>query len=194
MLIPGSGSPGFPEEPRASGAYDRITIGFHWLTATLVVVLFGTTVWWNNAPKPIRYRFELKDFHVSLGLVFAAVIVGRLLWRAAAGRRLPPATSGLQQRLAGLIHALLYAMLCAQVALGVLLRSLQTEDGLPFFGLFTVPALVAKNKDAAELVETLHNYTGWAIVVVAAGHAAVALLHHYVFRDGVLRRMLPAAR
>ena len=37
----------------------------------------------------------------------------------------------------------------------------------------------------------LHNWVGWAIVIIAAAHAAAALFHHYVLRDDVLTRMLP---
>jgi cytochrome b561 len=32
-----------------------------------------------------------------------------------------------------------------------------------------------------------------AIMIVTALHAVAALFHHYVLRDGVLRRMLPMA-
>ena len=34
--------------------------------------------------------------------------------------------------------------------------------------------------------------SAWAIVIVAFGHAAAALMHRYVFKDRVLNRMLPA--
>jgi cytochrome b561 len=40
----------------------------------------------------------------------------------------------------------------------------------------------------------LHELNGWAIVILAAGHAAAALFHHYVLRDPVLSRMLPSVR
>jgi cytochrome b561 len=35
---------------------------------------------------------------------------------------------------------------------------------------------------------------GWAIIVLALGHALAALYHHYVLKDRVLGRMLPFAR
>ena len=172
--------------------YDRVTIGFHWLTALCVVVLFSTTLWWNYAPKGIRFRFELEDFHVSLGIVFAVLVIGRMAWRTIAGRRLPPAANGVQQVLAKLVHWLLYLLLGVQIVSGLTLRMLQGGE-LSFFGFFLLPALLERNREAAELVETLHNLAGWAIVIVAAGHALMALLHHHVWKDGVLTRMLPGA-
>jgi len=36
-----------------------------------------------------------------------------------------------------------------------------------------------------------HEKIGWAIIIVALGHAAAALYHHFVLKDRVLRRMLP---
>jgi cytochrome b561 len=37
----------------------------------------------------------------------------------------------------------------------------------------------------------VHEYIGWAIVILAFAHALAALYHHYVLKDRVLRRMLP---
>ena len=178
--------------PARPPTYDRVTIALHWTTALLVLVLFGTTLWWTYAPRSINFRFELEDIHVSLGILFAAVVLARIVWRLTGGRRLPPADHGVQQRLAGLVHALLYVLIVAQVGLGFVLRWLQGGE-LSFFGLFALPALLAKDRPTAELVETLHKWNGWAIVIVAAGHAAAALLHHYWLKDRVLGRMLPAA-
>jgi cytochrome b561 len=39
----------------------------------------------------------------------------------------------------------------------------------------------------------VHNWTAWALVILAGGHAAAALFHRYVLKDRVLRRMLPIA-
>ena len=170
--------------------YDGVTIGLHWLTAVLALSLFATAMWWSYAPRAIRFRFELEDIHVALGMLLAAVVLRRLLWRSTAGRRLPAAATGLQQRLAALVHGLLYLLLVVQVGLGLVLRGLQGAE-LSFFGWFTLPALLAKDRGAAEIVETLHNWSGWALVLLAGGHAAAALLHRFWMGDGVLQRMLP---
>ena len=39
-----------------------------------------------------------------------------------------------------------------------------------------------------------HNWVGWTIVILAGGHAAAALFHHFVLRDSLLWRMLPGLR
>jgi cytochrome b561 len=53
--------------------------------------------------------------------------------------------------------------------------------------------MIASAVEAA-LVGDIHNLNGWAIIILAAGHAAAALHHHYVLRDQVLSRMLPSVR
>src|SRR3954453_16825082 len=107
--------------------YDRVTIAFHWLTAALVIVLFGTSWLWNNAPRAWHLR-SLEAVHVSLGIALAAVLVGRFVWRAFAGRKLKAAGSALTAPLSRIVHWLLYALLAAQVGLGFGLRWLQGEN------------------------------------------------------------------
>lgn len=169
--------------------YDRVTIAFHWLTAALAITLFGTAFAWNYLPREWHLR-SLEGVHVSLGIALAAVLVGRVLWRALAGRKLKAAGNAITAPLSRAVHWLLYALLAAQVGLGFSLRWLQGED-FSFFGLFSVPGLLASNRALAHQIEDLHNIAGWTLIVVAAGHAAAALVHRYVLKDDVLRRMLP---
>lgn len=182
--------PDMPAAHLTQDRYDRVTIAFHWLTALLVVVLFGTAFAWNYLPREWHLR-SLEGVHVSLGIALAAVLVGRLLWRAFGGRKLAAAGNGLTAPLSRLVHWLLYAMLAGQVALGFGLRWLQGED-FSFFGLFSIPSLFTPDRALSHQFEDLHNLLGWGLVIVAGGHAVAALVHRYVLKDDVLRRMIPA--
>ncbi len=176
-----------PHTSIATGRYDRVTIAFHWLTALLVIVLFGTSLAWNYGPRSMH---SLELVHVSLGIALAAVLIGRLLWRLIAGRRLPDVAHRAISLLSKAVHGLLYVLLAAQVGLGFGLRWLQGEE-FSFFGLFSIPGLLQSNRTLSHNIETLHNLTAWALIIVAGGHAAAALYHRYVLKDGVLGRMLP---
>ncbi|MEQ1900519.1 MAG: cytochrome b [Devosia sp.] len=175
----------------ATDRYDRTTIGFHWLTAALVLVLFGSSLLWNYAPRSWGLRW-LEGTHVSLGIALAAVLVARLIWRLVAGRKLETAVGGVAALASRAVHGLLYVLLAAQVALGFGLRWLQGET-FSFFGLFSIPSLFDSNRELAHQFEQLHNLTAWAMIYLVAGHAAAALIHRYLLRDGVLQRMLPMA-
>jgi cytochrome b561 len=169
-----------------------VTIALHWLTVALVVVLFGTAWIWSNTPRDWHWHPPLEFLHVSFGILFAAVIVCRLAWRAFKGRYLPPAEGGLAALAAQIVHATLYMLLALQAVLGFSLRWLQGE-AFSFFGLFSIPDPLTQSRAAAHLLEQMHNFFGWAIVYVALAHAVAALFHHFVLRDRVLVRMAPAA-
>lgn len=179
-----------PAEAIAAEYYDVPTRVFHWLTVVFVVLLFGTSFVWNYVTPHDRFwRHLLEGVHVSLGILFAVLILGRVIWRLTGMRRLP-GEAGISGALSRIMYAILYVLLVAEVVTGFVLRWLQGEE-FQFFGLFSMPALMAPNKASAGQLEQIHNWTGWAIVVLASGHAMAALAHHYVLKDQVLDRMLP---
>ncbi|MBP2302119.1 cytochrome b561 [Azospirillum picis] len=90
-------------------------------------------------------------------------------------------------------HYMLYALLAAEACLGFLLRW-SGNEAMSFFGILIQPPFPPFSKDGHRLVGEIHEWVGWTIVILAAGHAAAALYHHYVLRDDVLRRMLPDGR
>lgn len=172
--------------PAAAIRYDRTTITLHWLTALLVLVLFTLAMLWDFVPHDVRKQME--SLHISLGIVLAVVLVLRLAWRATRGRRLPMAVAGWQGWAARATHYLLYLLLAVQVVLGLGWRWAQAE-AFQFFGLFPLRLATVRNGPLAHTLGELHDTVGWTIVVLAGLHAEVALVHHYVLKDGVLRRM-----
>jgi cytochrome b561 len=59
------------------------------------------------------------------------------------------------------------------------------------FGWFKVPALVVSGLDLRHTVGDLHRVAATTVLALAGLHAAAALVHHFVLRDGILARMLP---
>ncbi|NIA53002.1 cytochrome b [Massilia sp. TW-1] len=171
--------------------YDTFSIALHWLTAVLVLLQFVLAATWEWFGRPTERLMVVA--HMSFGIVLAAVIVVRVAWRLVPGRRTPAAVSGWAGMAARTVHVLLYCMLAAEAVLGFVLRWAGNES-MSFFGLLIPPPFAPFSKPALHLVEELHELNGWAIVILAAGHAAAALYHHYVLRDPVLSRMLPSGR
>jgi cytochrome b561 len=60
-----------------------------------------------------------------------------------------------------------------------------------YFGLFTIPNVVAPDEALKEVMEERHEMLFEILVIVAFVHVVAALKHHFVDRDDVLRRMLP---
>ena len=129
--------------------------------------------------------------HKSIGITILARAVLRLLWRIYAGA--PAAVAGTpswQVRIATLAHLGLYALLLAMPISGWALNS---ASGFPlqWFGLVNLPALTGSDEALGELAGDLHEWMFWALVTLAALHAAAAFYHHLFVGDSTLARMLP---
>lgn len=173
------------------GHYDNFAIALHWTTVALVLLQFGLSQLWGFAPKPVRHQMIVA--HMSFGILLAAVIVVRLVWRLTPGHRVRPVSSGPTEWLASGVHWLLYLMLAAEAALGFLLRWSGGEE-MSLFGLLIPSPFAQWSKPAHHWVGEIHEWNGWAIILLAVGHALAALTHHFWLRDDVLWRMLPGAR
>ena len=169
--------------------YDNIAVSLHWATAVLVIVQFVSAITWDYFSKPVRETME--SLHVSLGVLLAAVIVARLIWRLIPGHQVSSLEVGWVRMASKCVHYLLYLLLIAQAVSGFVFRWAQGHP-VEFFGLFGIPGPIgALGKPTRHLIHDVHEYLGWTIVIVAFGHALAALYHHYVLKDRVLRRMLP---
>ena len=168
--------------------YDSVAIALHWTTALLVVVNFALAEIWDLFAKPTAHF--LQATHMSLGALLGLVIVARLAWRLIRGHQVEPLETGWMRLASKATHYSLYLLLIVEVALGFLVQWTKGR-ALSFFGLGIPSPLAAWPRPARHQALELHNWVAWAIVVIAALHAAAALYHHYVLKDRVLERMLP---
>lgn len=167
--------------------YDGTTMFFHWTTAILVVVQWlgaQTIDWFPRGP----WRVDARSTHITLGVLLAALLVARVAWRLTRGRRLPLADKGVVNVVAKATHWGLYALLAAMVSVGLFLPWAQGDS---IFNLFAIPAYDPANPDFGDQVQDIHGTIGWLILALAGVHASAALVHRYLWRDGVLGRMLP---
>jgi cytochrome b561 len=174
--------------PAMAARYDGVTIALHWGTAVLVLLQFGLAETWGFFSRPVRH--VLIAGHMSFGLILAAVIIARIFWRLGFGRALPPAGYGALDRAAVLLHRALYMLVSAEIVLGFVTRWTDNQ-ALSFFGLLIPSPFGTFSKATGRFVDDIHNYNAWLIMSIVAVHAVAALGHHYLLRDGVLRRMLP---
>jgi len=167
--------------------YDRKSIALHWVTAILVVLLWVIANVIDDFPRgPLRVA--VRSTHMTLGVILLSVLIARMFWRLSGGRRLPLSRNGWAGYLAKTVHYLLYATLVAVLLLGIANVWVRGDS---YFGWFTVPKFDPGNKELQETVENLHETFANALLILAAAHAIASLVHHFILRDGILRRMLP---
>jgi cytochrome b561 len=172
-------------EPTAR--YDNVSIGLHWLSAGLIILLWIIAQVIDDFARGVP-RITVRSIHIALGVTLAVVMVARLSWRANPRRRAPLAVSGAAGVAARVVHYGLYALVIGAIILGI---TNVWARGDTIFGLFTVPKLSPGNPGVKNTVEELHQWFGNAVLILAALHASAALFHRFVLKDNVLRRMLP---
>jgi cytochrome b561 len=172
----------------AASRYDGVSISLHWATALLVLLQFALAESWGFFPRPVHH--VMISLHMSFGLLLAGVILLRIIWRWRFGRSLPPTGHGLLDAAAKALHYVLYVLVAAEIPLGFATRWTDNH-ALSFFGFLVPSPFGAFSKAAGGVVDQIHDLTAWAIMGLVAVHALAALGHHYLLKDGVLRRMLP---
>ena len=165
--------------------YDRLTILLHWLTALLVASLWASEQLVDQVPSGVRPA--ILSLHISMGVLLAMVLACRFTWRLTKGRSLPDADHGILQLAARGTHYLLYFGVTAAVAAGLALEWIRSDL---VWGVIQIPSIAPGDRALRGAFKGYHALAANLTVILAGLHAAAALFHHYVLRDGVVRRML----
>ncbi|MDE2577632.1 MAG: cytochrome b [Hyphomicrobiales bacterium] len=170
-------------------AYDRGAKAFHWTMAAIIIVAIGIGLYAADLPQGAPDRRFLLAIHKSLGMTALLLLPLRFVWRMAKGEPswrhpLPP----LAHAAAKAGHMALYALMLVTPATGY---ATSAAGGYPldWFGLFSFPRLMAENKALSKSLGSVHEYLGWTIAIVVAGHAGAALWHQFFKKDETLGRM-----
>lgn len=169
--------------------YGSLAKLLHWSILLLIIVQYFLAESADELPDGPG-KLQLIGQHKSLGIVLLLLAVARIAWKLA-NRGLPaPVGEGLVKKAAAAGHGLLYLLILVQPLSG---WAMSSAAGYPVsvFGAFKMPALVGANPELHEFLEDTHEALFYALVAVAVLHAAAALYHHFVLKDGVLRRMSP---
>lgn len=170
----------------APGGYGAGIRGLHWLLFGLLVVQYSLAWLFDAFGKSGAAHDWIVTTHMSFGtliLVVAAIlIITRLASPAPSNAFLPD----WQQRLARVVHGLIYVLMLAQPLLG-LTMVMGHGYAVPIFGLFSLPPVIAH---APAWIGSAHETVGWTLFWLLALHILAALYHLAVRRDGVMQRML----
>ena len=158
--------------------------------ALLILIALPLGVWASQLPRG-GLRSEVLFIHKSFGITVLALIILRIVIRLIVGA--PAYVRPLGRLVHGAAragHLALYALMIAMPVSGYL-TSVGGGNIVPFFGLFTVPSVLPKNKALAEAAGQAHYVLAWALGVTLLFHLAAVVWHARVKRDEVLTRMWP---
>ncbi|ALN82988.1 cytochrome b [Lysobacter antibioticus] len=160
----------------------------HWLMAAMVLTMLFVGVG-MVASVSARHSWLLA-LHKPLGAAILVLAVLRLilrLWRAPPP--LPADLPALQRIAAQASHWLLYALMLALPLVGWAMLS---AGGYPVMlsESLRLPAIAPFDADWFAALRGLHRVLAYALFGLILLHAAAALYHGLIRRDGVLRSML----
>ena len=169
------------------------TVALHWVSLVLIVAVYASMELRGFFPRGSGTREAMKTAHFSLGLLVFALAWVRLALRFTGPTPdITPKPSPWSRWAAIAVHIMLYALLLALPVLGWLAMNASGKT-VTFFGL-ELPSLLAHDKALAHQLEDLHKTIAELGYYLIGLHAAAALLHHYVWHDNTLLRMLPVRR
>ncbi len=148
--------------------YSGVQIALHWAVAGLIVLAWLFSEGAEEAIEAVEKGATVGFVpHVALGLATFALVLLRLVVRLRRGAPAAPGVPGsLQVKLADWGHRVIYLLMIV-VPLGGM--------SIWFGGM--------DNGD-------IHGFFANVLMVVVLGHTLLALYHHYIVKDGLIRRMM----
>lgn len=182
----------------------RYTAGarwFHWITALLMFIviplgwIFGAFKTEPKAPDTFVAPFpgtpaDYASGHMTVGLSFLVIVLGRLLYRAFhQPPPLPVRTGSVEKALVHSAHWLLYAVLVIMPVSGYIMSS-GDKPPIRILGLYDFPKLPI-TPHQGWIAAVVHVYTQFVVYGLIVVHIAGSAWHLFVRRDNILDRMLP---
>lgn len=174
-------------------AWNGVSKFLHWLVALLIftqLALGWLAAAWRLSPT----KLELFVWHKSIGMVVLGLVVLRLAWRIAThAPPLPAGMPGWERAAARTSHVLLYVAMLGMPITGWVVSS---ASGVPFrvFRRIALPSIAPVDQHIADVASSVHLWLGLLLAALLLVHIGAALRHHFIRRDEVLIRMLPARR
>ena len=182
----------------ASNGYGPVAKSLHWATVLLVVIAWTLGMFGEELSEESA-QGSRSLAHIWIGLTVLVVALVRIPWRIANpppevvpaefGRWLVAWTDPASR----LMHYVLYGLLVAVPVFGIALQFAEVH-ALPLFGLGEILSPWPADKAFAHSLKEVHEILAHLLVILAVFHMTAALVHHVVFGDNTLKRMLPRMR
>lgn len=171
-----------------------VSVALHWIVGVTMIVMVTVGVYMTDFEV-----YELYPIHKSVGMLIFIVILMRVIWRLKQGW--PEAASeykAWEQSLSRLVHWVLIIATVIMPISGMLMSGLGGY-GLEIFGLELLAAtpnpdeagkMIPINGPFAGTAHETHEIAGKVMFVAFLLHVVGALKHHFMDKDGTLKRML----
>ncbi len=178
--------------------YGALTKLLHWAIVVLFAFQYaGAAVMLRaseTSPTLGLVQSAYYNWHKSLGLAALALAIARLVNRRVG--QLPPwapGLTGLEQKLIHRTEQLLYAAMLVMPLSGFL-YCMAGGYGVLLFGVLALPNPIGSWPIVASVSRFVHIAAAFALLLPIGLHLGIVLGHHFLAKDGLLRRMLPGRK
>ncbi len=166
---------------------------FHWLIFVMITAQLYFIWMFETLSKDDPGRGNFMFLHKSMGATILVIAILWIIWRLFNVLPTPrPHARSWQHYLAKTVHTLLLIGIVVLPITGILM-GMASGRSLDWFGVFTLnPAsFIPQNDTLAGLLRDAHIVIAFSIIGLVGMHIVGALVHHFAYKDDVLKRMLP---
>ena len=154
----------------------------HWLMASMILTMIFVGLAMMTS---LRWRPWLLDLHIPLGTAILLLVIIRFINRLSFSvPKMPASMSNFQSKAAAALHWLMYGMMLALPLTGWAQLSAGGFLVKVFPGV-NLPAILPQNPFLFALMHDAHKVMAWVFFLMIIGHLSAALLHAWVYRDGL---------
>jgi cytochrome b561 len=170
--------------------FGAVTQLLHWLTVVLVGTAYMVSPGGGEERVYSAASDAVRQTHETVGILLFALVLVRILWRLFEPTPQTPPMAPWMKHSASAAHVALYVLLVA-IPLTAIAGAWLEGHSFTILGIGNVGPMLSQVHDLGQSIAYVHTILGNVIIWLAGLHAAAALFHHYVLRDGVLTSMLP---
>lgn len=174
-----------------ASAYGWLTKLLHWVVALAVFAQLFFIYNVEALPKEDPVRGQWLMLHKSTGFLLFWLALAFVLWRLINRKPDWPVTmQAWQKKLANLVHFGLYTFIIVMPLSGMLMTFFKGYS-INYYNLFTIkPSFITPSETLGNVFAGIHGISGPILVTLVALHILGALVHHFYYKDNVLKRML----
>lgn len=168
-------------------SYGSVAKFLHWLIFLLVTGMLLVGFFMQDLPR--EYKPLVYNAHKVTGVVILFLMLSRLLWALWNVKPVAAMLARWQRVAERVVHAGLYVALIAMPMTGWLGSS--SAGKAPHIGDWKWQLPIVNDSSFIGSMFDFHEWLAYGILSLLVVHIMAALYHHYVLKDGILKRMLP---
>lgn len=172
--------------------YGALSRAIHNLMLLLIFGMLGVGMIMTDLDKTDPLREQLFNMHFSTGVVVLTLILVRIVWlKFSPAPKVPDGLSGWEKVLTAVVKSVMYLLMLVIPIIGILTVN-SAGHPVSVYGLFDLPSVLAKDPEWHEILEDLHGFLAYTLLVLVVLHVAGALKHRFLDTGpniDVLKRM-----